>query len=250
MLLCIAIVPSLRAPSKVTERPRAFTLVELLVVIAIIAVLASLLLPALAAAKQDAYRAGCLSNLRQIGVGFTLYLNDHRDRFPDRRDLKSLLPGGFRPWSTWPPSDPRAGWAAVVLQREGVTPPVWSCPAGALSLAGTAVQAAQAISSVSNAPVSRYWLWRFDRTNAPTPLDDFWGKSLSQCVSDLRLADDPTVGEPSGPSEVELAVDPYFPATIRSVEPRLKGLTPHRGGRNRLFLDGHAQFLRDQRTSR
>ncbi len=250
MLLYIAIVPSLSAPTKVTERPRAFTLIELLVVIAIIAVLASLLLPALAAAKQDAYRANCLSNLRQIGLGFTLYLDDHRDRFPDRRDLKSLLPGGFRPWTTWPPSDPRAGWAAVVLQPEGVTPPVWSCPAGALSPAGTAVQAAQAISSVSNAPVTRYWLWRFDRTNAPAPLDDFWGKSIAQCVSDLRLANDPTVGQPDGPSDVELAVDPYFPATIRSVDPQLKGLTPHRGGRNRLFLDGHAQFLRDPRTSR
>ena len=97
---------------------RAFTLIELLVVIAIIAILAALLLPALSRAKQKGQRAVCLSNLNQIGLAFIIYLNDHEDRFPDRRDLKSSLPGGYLPWTTWPPSDPRAGWAATNFQTE------------------------------------------------------------------------------------------------------------------------------------
>ena len=91
----------------------AFTLIELLVVIAIIAVLAAMLLPALARAKQKGQEAVCLSNLKQIGLVFEMYLNDQSDHFPDRRDLKSSLPGGYHPWTSWPPSDPRAGWAAT-----------------------------------------------------------------------------------------------------------------------------------------
>src|SRR5262249_46612289 len=86
-----------------------FTLIELLMIIAIIAILASLLLPALSKAKRRAHQAACLSNLKQISVSFSLYLDDAKGRFADRRDLKSSLPGGYHPWSSWPPSDPREG---------------------------------------------------------------------------------------------------------------------------------------------
>jgi prepilin-type N-terminal cleavage/methylation domain-containing protein len=229
-------------------RDAAFTLIELLVVIAIIAILAALLLPALARARQEGQRAACLSNLRQIGTAFRVYLDDHQGIFMDRRDLKNSLPGGWRPWTSWPTSDPRAGWAAIVLKDSGTTDPLWSCPASIARPAGIAVQSMQVVSTSSNAPVTRYWLWRFDRPDDPVGLEDFWGKTEQQALADLQAANDPTVGYPQGMHDVELIVDPYFPATIATVSPDLKGQTIHRGGRNRFYLDGHGQFFKDART--
>ena len=63
-------------------RRRAFTLIELLVVIAIIAILAALLLPVLSAAKKRAAQTMCLNNLRQLGTGMKMYVDDNNNTFP------------------------------------------------------------------------------------------------------------------------------------------------------------------------
>lgn len=115
---------------------QGFTFIELLVVIAIISILVGLLLPVLAKAKRQAERAQCINHLRQMGIAFHLFANEHQNRFPMQTSTNEG--GSFEYLPNPSPLLPtRSHLHLASLARELQTPKLLICPGDKNRLAAT-----------------------------------------------------------------------------------------------------------------
>ncbi len=111
------------------KKRRGFTLIELLVVIGIIAILAAILLPALARAREAARRASCANNLKQMALVFQMYSNEHRGNFPPKVRLCDFNPDAIERNYVWMVD-------AIAVYPEYLTDPeILICPSNAVGRA-------------------------------------------------------------------------------------------------------------------
>jgi prepilin-type N-terminal cleavage/methylation domain-containing protein/prepilin-type processing-associated H-X9-DG protein len=125
------------------QRPvqRAFTLIELLVVIAIIAILAAMLLPVLSKAKNKAWRVQCTSQMKQLALGFNMFVADHNDQYPPT----AYRTGDYQYQLTWDDyihrniggtdsdADLEVGISGAITDPK-FTPKVLKCPADRIQI--------------------------------------------------------------------------------------------------------------------
>ncbi len=212
---------------------QGFTLIELLVVIAVIAILASLLLPALASAKERAQRVKCASNLRQICIGDTIYASDNNDRIVQARPQ-----AGAASFVQIALNVPDAnGLKAVGLTVKSNAPSIWSCPNRPTLPSYNTYYGQWNIGYQYFGGVTK-WFNKLSATGMPSLSPVSLGKSRPYWT----LAADPIIevetgwgGVPEDPNDRELYVN---------LPPHRKGNSLFPAGGNQVFIDGSAQWIK------
>jgi prepilin-type N-terminal cleavage/methylation domain-containing protein/prepilin-type processing-associated H-X9-DG protein len=244
---------------KMRKSPNAFTLIELLVVIAIIAILAAILFPVFAQARESARQTTCLSNLKQIGLAHMMYLQDYDETFvPVGGTTEKAWGGvGVQPSQmtrdTYDPntfafaSKPVNGWSLNLLpyikSRD-----LFQCPSMDRTFGGSGECASFNGQRMTNHYAYNYWLGADDTY----PFGDY----LTPPNGSYRFAAPLAQAALSQPASVITnfhsgSVPPYgttwgcvyvtieLPDFYNKIRPRVK----HKDGDNFAFADGHAKWF-------
>ncbi len=226
---------------------KGFTLIELLIVIAIIAILAAILFPVFARARENARRASCQSNLKQIGLAIAQYSQDYDEKQP-------LIKGYDLSWNTTESWDMAISPYAGVKVTSSSSPQIFQCPSDSVNrVTANAQRRSYGINSA------------YDWNGGPGIAEDTSAPNRNSLMTMKPLA---TINDAAGTIMVAEYYDQYnMLASADGVEIRspvkpswawssygaqqdanLNPKPAHFDGWNYLFADGHVKWLRPDRT--
>jgi len=219
---------------------RAFTLIELLVVIAIIAILAAILFPVFAKARDRAKASACISNEKQIGLALTQYAEDYDSNFPPERVLIGSA------WSlgsnTW-----KDALAKYINSRD-----VWVCPSNDQSWTNTPTPFGMNLPGDECGRFPRSYAYNGDifylnaaMQNKGVPMSKFKSPSNTILFVESRVSYSDITSDGGSPSWVETG---FIVKTIKNPKGDKGGFNTHSGMINFIFADTHVRSMKLRQT--
>ena len=211
---------SVRRTMNISQRTRGFTLIELLVVIAIIAILASILFPVFARARENARRSSCASNLKQIGLGVRQYVQDYDERYPSHAVHAAADSSATAPY----------GWGDAI-QPYVKSIQIYQCPSDTLPPATVDANANGTLADEAQ------YMDYFYNVNASGQND-----SLVAFASNTLLAGDGCSLDRTSRSNLSGSSGTCSNTTFETAY--LNHALAHLEGANYVFLDGHVKWFK------